>query len=76
MQKKLKKNVFGRLFLQFSFFSKMANITHGPNDEGTHRPKKLEFRQFFMTNWSKKGKNSATEKLGPKKNPRKQLWDK
>ena len=72
----MEKKCFWGLFSQFSFFSKMANITHGSNDEGTHRPKKMEFRQFFMTNWSKKGINSATEKQGPKKNPRKQLWDK
>ena len=71
MQKKWKKNVFGGFFLEFSFFSKMAKITHGSNDKGTHRPQSLEFRQFFMTNWSKKGINSATEKQGSKKNPQK-----
>ena len=71
MQKNGEKNVFGGLFLQFSVFSKMANITHGSNDEGTHSPKNLEFTELFMTNWSKKGINSATEKQGPKKNPRK-----
>ena len=71
----MKKHVFGgRFFYNFHFFRKwpeITNITHGSNDGGTHSPQNLEFRQFFMTNWSKKGINSATEKQGSKKNPRK-----
>ena len=34
-------------------------------------PKVWNSDSFFMTNWSKKGINSATEKQGSKKNPQK-----
>ena len=49
----------------------MGRMTKAPID-----PKSWNLDSFFMTNWSKKAINSATEKQGPKKNPRKQLWDK
>ena len=70
--KKMKKNVFGgRFFTIIIFFengqklpkSHMCQMTEAPI-----APKIWNSDSFFMTNWSKKGINSATENQGSKKN--------